>query len=310
MTDQARRAQIGAAQERTVFFTVGDDELFGVITEPERPNGHGVLIIQGGDTVNISLMRNRMAVSLARALAAEGYVALRFDYHGLGESSGVIGELSLANPFAADAIAAVECLRHETGVGPVFLLGACFSSRTALSAAVELPEVAGLVLATPPSANFDRSDGSAERMARDRAVGDYVTRAMRFRTLKNLRDPKLRRAYWRLVRSKVRHLFNQAKSGSGESPFWVSDDMLDQMGEMVRRRVPQFIAFGTDDPELREFERAEAGRLGAMTGDSSELIRVVRDLPGVIHGFPQVDGQEAFSELAIEWIKAQTPAQS
>ncbi len=49
--------------ERPVFFPADGNNLFGVLTEPEGPgNGVGVLLIQGGDTVNVSLHRNRLAV--------------------------------------------------------------------------------------------------------------------------------------------------------------------------------------------------------------------------------------------------------
>ena len=101
--------------ERPVFFPAEGNNLFGVLTEPEGPgNGVGVLLIQGGDTVNVSLHRNRLAVRLARNLAADGYTCLRFDFHGLGESSGDIGTLHLHNPFTEDAVAAAEVL-HQFG---------------------------------------------------------------------------------------------------------------------------------------------------------------------------------------------------
>ena len=56
--------------EQPVFVTVGDDMLFAVHSQPAKPRGVGVILIHGGDTVNVSLRRNDLTVRLARALAA------------------------------------------------------------------------------------------------------------------------------------------------------------------------------------------------------------------------------------------------
>ena len=292
-----------AAQERTVYFEAEGAQLFGIITELQTPNGYGMLIIQGGDTVNVSLLRNRLSVTIARLFAAAGYSTLRFDYHGLGESSGVLGELRLSSPFAPDAIAAVECLRNETGIEDVFLLGACFSARTALSAAFHIQNISGIVMATPPSAGFERSQGTAQRMARDRRVGDYLSKAARFKTLKNLANPAKRAVYRRLFQAKLCQVFMRAKTAtSGDQLYWVSEHFLDPLDAMVDRQVPVFIAFGVDDEELREFERAEPGRLGTIIARSNGRVDVVRDMPDRIHGFPTISGQNTFIEQSLAWV--------
>ena len=307
MTDQTHRVAT-AAQERTVFFESGAHQLFGIITEPTQPNGYGMVIIQGGDTVNVSMMRNRMSVDVARRFAAAGYQTIRFDYRGLGESNGELGELDLSSPFAPDAIDAVACLRRETGVEKVFLLGACFSARTALSAAPNIDNIAGLVLSTPPSASFTRSEGSAVRYARDQSVGDFASKAFKLSTLKGLRDPKLRAAYRRLIGAKIRQLFGSATSGRTDPLHWVAPHFLDPLQEMVDRRVPVWICFGVDDAELREFERAEAGRLGDIISGSDGLITVERDMDGIVHGFGTVTSQEDFTVRALRWVSRNTPS--
>lgn len=292
-----------AASERTVFFDSGGNQLFGIVSEPEAPNGRGVVVIQGGDTVNVSMMRNRLSVRVARMFAAAGFHVLRFDYHGLGESSGVLGELRLSAPFAPDAIAAVECLRRETGAGSVIMIGACFSARTALSAAPRIDDIGGLVLATPPSASFERTEGYAERMARDRGVGDYAAKALRLSTLKRLRDPEIRAVYFKLFRKKISQIFLRAKSTTTRDPFyWVSPHLLKPLDEMVDRQVPTYVCFGVEDSELREWERAEAGRLGEIVDRSNGLITVERGMPDRIHGFPTIAGQDAFVDATYDWV--------
>ena len=55
---------IDRATETPLFFDVAGDSCFGVLTHPDEPNGVGVMIIQGGDTVNVSMQRNRLAVRM------------------------------------------------------------------------------------------------------------------------------------------------------------------------------------------------------------------------------------------------------
>jgi alpha/beta superfamily hydrolase len=292
--------------ETPVFFEAAGAQLFGIVTHPEQPNGVGVLIIQGGDTVNVSLQRNRLAVRMARELAAKGYTTLRFDYHGLGESTGTIGELRLSAPFTEDAVAAAAVLRRHAP-GPIVLLGACFSSRTALSTAPDLEDVVGVVMATPPVGSYERTEAVAERMARDRSVGEYASLALRTKTIKGLFDPTRRAFYIKLAKSKFKQVSKRLTGGvspaAGRDPlWWVSKQLLEPLDVMVDRGVPVLIAYGVDDPLLREFDRAREGKLGSILERAGESVQVARDLPGVIHGFPAVDGQEAFVSLAHDWI--------
>lgn len=294
-------AETMVIEESPVFFEAGGFELFGVLARPERPNGVGVLIIQGGDTVNVSLMRNRMAVRMARDLATRGYLTLRFDYHGMGESTGTIGELRLSAPFTEDAAAAAATLRSQ-GAGPIVLVGACFSSRTALSTAPAIDDLAGVLMATPPIGSYERREAVPERMARDKTLGEYAALALRARTLKRLLDPARRAFYLEVARSKIRHVLKRAGAASRDPLWWVSRELVEPLEAMVERHVPVLIAYGVDDPLLREFDRAAEGRMGEIIGRSAGRVRVARDLPGVIHGFPSVEGQTAFLSLAHAWI--------
>jgi dienelactone hydrolase len=293
-------------KESPLFFEVGGDHCFGVLTHPERPNGLGVMIIQGGDTVNVSMQRNRLAVRMARQLAERGHLVLRFDYHGLGESTGQIGELKLTEPFSEDALAAAEELR-KAGAGRIVMVGACFSARTALAAGPEIPDLAAVVASTPPIAAYGRSDAVAERMARDQNLADYASVAFRAKTVKALFDPTRRGLYLKFARSKFRQIARRVTGGEkGESRWWVSPEFLAQLENLARRKVPVLLSYGYDDPLLREFDRARDGRLGRIISMSEGTTQVQRDLPGVIHGFPSIPGQEAFLTSTIDWIERAT----
>jgi pimeloyl-ACP methyl ester carboxylesterase len=297
--------------EQPVFFQAGENTLFGVHTHPERPNGVGVVLVQGGDTVNVSMHRNRLAVRLARRLAADGYDVIRFDYHGLGESTGVIKRLHLHHPFTDDVEGAAAYLR---GIGrtSIVLVGACFGSRTALSSAPQIPETRAVLLATPPSAGYDRTEAQAEWMARDQSLGDYAKRAASADKVKAIfTDPGRRELYVKLARKKLKQVGKKAMQRSGvkggDGLDWVSPMLLDPLDEMVERKVPVLFVYGTEDPLLNEFKRAMGGRLGRIIERSNGGVQLVEDIEGLVHGFPSVPVQEAFFDLAVDWINQTVP---
>jgi pimeloyl-ACP methyl ester carboxylesterase len=260
-----------------------------------------VVLVQGGDTVNVSMLRNRMSTRFARRLAGQDYHVLRFDYRGLGESSGENQQLDLDDPLELDAIEAAAYLR-SVGCTGIVMVGACFSGRTALAAAPSIPDVVGVVMSTPPLSGFKRGWGLAEQMAREQDLGSYARRAMSKSVLTGLLKPGRRQLYRKLAVTKLNQLRGKAKPGADETS-WVSRPMLDALEDTIRREVPVLIVYGADDPFLREYDRAARGRLGVLVSGSKGVVDLVRDVPGELHGFPTIAGQETFMDLTEEWIE-------
>ncbi|MDX1498517.1 MAG: alpha/beta fold hydrolase [Woeseiaceae bacterium] len=95
-------------------------------------------------------LHNKVAYTLARAFVQSGFVALRFNFRGVGQSEGVYddgrGELE-------DARAAVAWLRQEERGRPLWLAGFSFGAAIAIRAALADP-VAGLVTVAPAVRRF------------------------------------------------------------------------------------------------------------------------------------------------------------
>jgi hypothetical protein len=72
--------------ERALMFECGGETLVGVLAEPASPAMVGVLIIVGGPQYRAG--SHRQFVLLSRQLAATGVAAMRFDYRGMGDSTG------------------------------------------------------------------------------------------------------------------------------------------------------------------------------------------------------------------------------
>jgi pimeloyl-ACP methyl ester carboxylesterase len=137
--------------ERSLFFGA-DDRLFGVITEPRigEIRRRAVILLNAGSDSHIGV--NRVNVTLAREWASRGYVALRMDLGGLGDSDTRPGQPHdlVFPPAAIDDIAAgVELLRTQYGARDVALFGLCSGAYHSLRAAVAGVPINRILMVNP-----------------------------------------------------------------------------------------------------------------------------------------------------------------
>lgn len=127
-----------------VFPCEGED-LLGILHLPDSPGPTGVLVAVGGPQYRVG--SHRQFVLLARDLAAAGIPALRFDYRGMGDSSGDPVGFEGCGPdirAAADAFFA-RC----PGLERVVLWGLCDAASAICFYAPTDPRVEGVVLLNP-----------------------------------------------------------------------------------------------------------------------------------------------------------------
>jgi hypothetical protein len=95
-------------------------------------------------------LTNKVVYALARSAQASGYAALRFNFRGVGKSSGAydrgVGEIE-------DACAAAAWLREQYPERPLVIQGFSFGAFISLCAAARL-EARGLVTISVPAAGY------------------------------------------------------------------------------------------------------------------------------------------------------------
>jgi dienelactone hydrolase len=134
--------------EEAVLFACGEERLFGILTHPPgEPRGVAVVFLQGAGYVP-SFNHNRLWVTLSQRIARDGFHAFRFDYRGVGESTGTVARVELDRPVLDDLLAALDCVRRG-GVERFVLVGSCAGALTALAASA-VPGVESEVLLAPP----------------------------------------------------------------------------------------------------------------------------------------------------------------
>lgn len=132
--------------EIPLVFECEGEQLIGIVHRPQAPLEVGVLaVVAGGPQYRAGVGRGM--VSLARMLAGHGVPVLRFDYRGLGDSS---GEFRGFNHIAEDLQAAVKAFRQAVPeLRRVVLWGGCDAASAAMIHGCKVAGVESLVLGNP-----------------------------------------------------------------------------------------------------------------------------------------------------------------
>ncbi len=291
--------------EEPLFFRAGRETLFGVFSRPRASiESPAVVILGGGGTTPTATGRNRFFVALCRRLAGLGYHTLRFDYHGLGDSTGS-AEFRLDRPFIEDLRGSLNVIT-ERGISSFALVGSCFGARTALTAAPSLAGLRGLVLLAPPIRDYGLSE--------PRTVGwrwrDYAIAAVQPRRLLGSGEKMTPRRYVRFARSGVRFVLRRLRQrlrGTHETS-WVSRRFLEPLSSVAATGIPILLLYGTEDEEYRDLEAARVGPLGTILTSWPNV--EVKTLEGQVHGFTRVDSQGPTMDVIVDQIVRNVPAGS
>ena len=133
------------SQEIPFIFSSGNNDLLGIVHSPSNAENTGVLIIVGGPQYRVG--SHRQFVLLARFLSQHNIPVMRFDYHGMGDSSGPITSFEDCEH---DIKAAIDnFLNHVPHLENIVIWGLCDAASAALFYAHQDDRVKGLILLNP-----------------------------------------------------------------------------------------------------------------------------------------------------------------
>lgn len=132
--------------EQAVVFESGAESLYGLLHLPEQTNADvGVVILVGGPQYRVG--SHRQFVELARGLASAGIPVFRFDFTGMGDSTGYFPGFENVNGDIRQAIDTLVDSRPE--IKRIILWGLCDGASAACFYASQDQRVIGLCLANP-----------------------------------------------------------------------------------------------------------------------------------------------------------------
>jgi exosortase A-associated hydrolase 1 len=131
--------------ERPVLFDCEGERLLAILSLPAERGMRGVLIVVGGPQYRAG--SHRQFTLLARELAAAGICSMRFDYRGMGDST---GSLRSFEHIEQDLRCAIDTFAAQVpALEQVVLWGLCDAASAALMFGVRHPIVRGAVLLNP-----------------------------------------------------------------------------------------------------------------------------------------------------------------
>jgi alpha/beta superfamily hydrolase len=121
-----------------------------LLEKPGQDPPAGLVVISHPHPAYGGTMQNKVVHTLSRAFLAQQFVALRFNFRGVGQSAGSYDE---AEGEFQDLLAAIDWMTDRFSETPLWLAGFSFGGAMAIRAAVKTP-TAGLVSVAPAITRF------------------------------------------------------------------------------------------------------------------------------------------------------------
>jgi exosortase A-associated hydrolase 1 len=277
--------------ETPVVLTCASDELVGIVHLPESgARALGVLIVVGGPQYRVG--SHRQFVLMARLLAAAGYPTLRFDYRGMGDSTGDPRTFESVDDDIRAAIDALVSL--EPTVRGVVILGLCDAASAALMYCRGDARLRGLILINP----WVRTEAGAAQAV----VRHYYGRRL------------FMRSFWakvfsgqfqagRAVRSFIASLRTARKERLTGQPGSTLHFVERMLGGFCGFKGPKLVLLSARDLTAREFEalcRKSPEWSQCLAGSHVDVANVVE----ADHTFSSRTALQAATARSVSWLNA------
>ena len=274
-------------QEDALAIPCGEERLVAVLARPSACGDTGVVIVVGGPQYRAG--SHRQFVLLARALAAAGIPALRFDVRGMGDSTGRMQSFQASTQDLACAIDALVSACPT--VRRVVLWGLCDAASVILlhSHSNEDSRIAGMVLVNP----WVRSDASHAKAQLVHYYGKRLLKKEFWKKVLRLDVDLLNSAA-----SVARHVATAGKPSARPDPVRFQDRMADGLRAFTG---PVLLMLSGQDLTAREFEdyaRADSAWRGLL--DAPCVTR--SDFVDADHTFSSTAARQQAEGRTLQWL--------
>ena len=264
------------------------DALVGILTQPAHSSELGVLIIVGGPQCRTG--SHRQFTLLARGLARHGIPSLRFDYRGMGDSTGALRNFEEIQEDITSALQGF--LTHAPTTRRFVLWGLCDAASAALLHTRINPEIAGLILCNP----WTRTD---QGFAKAQIKHYYRNRLTNPQLWKKILSGQFKLT--QSLRELGTALLKTARSPTPRGPLLPLPERMQHA--LADYAGPTLLILSGQDLTAREFEdTVKTSDLWKSRLSSPAVTR--HDLPEADHTFSQRHWNDQVIQHSAEWVNS------
>lgn len=279
--------------------------LIGVVTDPPEADvrrSRPAIILLGAGLVH-HVGPHRLYVKLARTLAQQGYVVLRFDFSGIGDSGVRRDNLPLEQSAIAETQEAMDWLSAARRVDRFVLMAVCSGAGFSFRTACADRRVVGVSLINAAGHRW----GTNEELTRTlmhhylRMLGSRSFRGKNWRKL--LRLDFDRRTIMRATVARVKVLFGRrARAARKETPG--AAQVVAAFESLMARGVRVLIVYSEGDEGWDYYQLFLRHKLGALLSSAGLELTIVG---GANHTFTLLAHQRDLFGILGRWVEQVTP---
>jgi pimeloyl-ACP methyl ester carboxylesterase len=240
-------------RERTLLFGNGN-ALLGITSEPVAGDGDrnqpAVILLNAGLVHRVG--PNRISVKIARHLAASGYLVLRFDFSGIGDSGPRTDGITLKERAIREVQEAMDAISSRRGIDRFILLGLCSGADDSVRVACRDSRVVGCVLI---DVSYVFSAGYQ--------IHSYAKRLFRFRSWMSMLLG--RSDFWGRVKQRFLSPFSKQRSEASEDwPVLDDAELVEALHSLSERGLRTCLLYSDDSPAYYNYRFKTRKRLVSL----------------------------------------------
>jgi len=271
--------------------------LVGVVTDPAEGESSRPAVILLNSGIIHRVGPNRLYVTLARRLARAGFVTLRFDLSGIGDSVIRRDNVPFERSSVLETQEAMEYLAATRGVDGFLLAGICTGAVVAYHAARANQRVLGAVLINGQGYIPESEEAIHAYLATRQRRRYYLGRA-----LYNLESWR-RLATGRVGYGDILSALGFRRAGrrrAKDLPNTKAAEVAAGFRSLGDRRTEMLFLYSAGDPGIEELDLILEGNVPALASRETVQYRVVEKAD---HMFTSLASQEEFLRLTGDWLQ-------